>query len=138
MCSAFNNILDKFKLPYLALPFNIIATASFMALHAFYEDTELNGKSSYQKRLHFLYWYSFILHKYIPLFLLYSDSIEMPTIDTDVMRFKFENISTSTTSEGLVYTPSSDLCPAPSEHEGVNWKMVGKGIALSMGQGIAI
>ena len=54
------------------------------------------------------------------------------------MRFKFENISTSTTSEGLVYTPSSDLCPVPSEYEEVDWNMVGKGIALSMGQGIDI
>ena len=54
------------------------------------------------------------------------------------MRFKYENISTSTTTEGLAYTPSSDLCPIPSEHEVVNWNMVGKGIALSMGQGIAI
>ena len=67
-----------------------------------------------------------------------SDSVEIPAIDTDVMRFKYENISTSTSSEGLIYTPSSDLCPVPSEHEGVNWNMVGKGIALSMGQGIAL
>ena len=81
--------------------------------------------------------YIFILQKYKLCFLFYSDSVEMPTIDTDVMRFKFENISTSTTSEELRYTPSSDLCPLPSEHEEVNWKMVGKGIALSMGQGIA-
>ena len=71
-------------------------------------------------------------------FYSYSDSVEIPAIDTDVMRFKFENISTSTTSEGLVYNPTIDLCPVPSEHEGVNWNMVGKGIALSMGQGIAI
>ena len=70
--------------------------------------------------------------------LSYADDVELPAIDTDVMRFKFENISTSTTSEGLVYSHSSDLCPTPSEHEGVNWQMVGKGIALSMGQGIAI
>ena len=53
------------------------------------------------------------------------------------MRFKFENISSSTTIEGLAYTPPSDLCPKPSEHEGVSWSMVGKGIVLSMGQGIA-
>ena len=90
MCSAFNNILDKFKLPYLALPFNIIATASFMALHAFYEDTEDNGKSFYQKRLHFLY-YPFILHKYKLCFHSYSDDVEIPAIDTDVMTFKYEN-----------------------------------------------
>ena len=57
MCSAFNNILDKFKLPYLALPFNIIATASFMALHAFYEDTENKGKSFYWKDS-FLYYFT--------------------------------------------------------------------------------
>ena len=66
MCSAFNNILDKFKLPYLALPFNIIATASFMALHAFYEDAEDNGKFFYEKQLRFSYVlsYMFISHKY--------------------------------------------------------------------------
>ena len=117
-----------------------MATASFMALHAFYEDIESNGKSFYQKRLHFLYVlsYTFILHKYKQCVYSYSDSVLIPAIDTDVMRFKFENISTSTTSEGLVYTPSSDLCPLPSEHEGVDWQMVGNGIALSMGQGIAI
>ena len=81
---------------------------------------------------------SFLLRIYKLWFYSYSDSVEIPTIDTDVMRFKFENISTSTTSEGLVYTPSSDLCPVPSEYEEVDWNMVGKGIALSMGQGIAI
>ena len=71
-------------------------------------------------------------------FLSYSDDVEIPAIDTDVMRFKYENISASTTSEGLIYNPSSELCPVPPEHTGVNWEMVGKGIALSMGQGIAI
>ena len=135
MCSAFNNILDKFKLPYLALPFNIIATVSFMALQAFYEDTEDNGKSFYQKRLQFLY-ITPLYYTNTNCVFLYSDSVEIPAIDTDVMRFKFENISTSTSNEGLVYAPSSELCPVPSEHEGVNWQMVGKGIALSMGQGI--
>ena len=83
-----------------------------------------------------------MIHLYITqihtVFFSYSDSVEIPAIDTDVMRFKFENISTSTVIEGLVYNPSSDLCPLPSEHEGVDWQMVGNGIALSMGQGIAI
>ena len=45
ICSAFNNILSKFKIPYMAWPFNVIATASFMALHAFYEGDKTKGKS---------------------------------------------------------------------------------------------
>ena len=45
ICSAFNNILSKFKIPYMAWPFNVIATASFMALHAFYEGDKMKGKS---------------------------------------------------------------------------------------------
>ena len=32
LCSAFGNFLSKFSVPYLALPFNIIAVCTFLTL----------------------------------------------------------------------------------------------------------
>ena len=43
------------------------------------------------------------------------------------------NLSNSTLNEGPIHVP---ICPGLSENKEVDWFMVGKGIALSMGQGM--
>ena len=42
-------------------------------------------------------------------------------------------LSNSTLSEGPIHVP---ICPVLSENKEIDWFMVGKGIALSMGQGM--
>ena len=43
------------------------------------------------------------------------------------------SLSNSTLNEGPIHVP---ICPVLSENKEIDWFMVGKGIALSMGQGM--
>ena len=42
ICIAFNNILSAFKVPYMAWPFNVIATLCFITLHSFHQGKQFN------------------------------------------------------------------------------------------------
>lgn len=86
LCGAFNNILGKFDVPYLALPFNILAVLTFTAFHA--------------------------IHPAAPA--------ELP-ITTNVTMY-YNSSQTVTEDEDS------------SVEDQINWCMVGRGIAVSMGQ----
>ena len=51
----------------------------------------------------------------------------------DAINIGNNSLSNSTLSEGPIHAP---ICPVLSENKEIDWFMVGKGIALSMGQGM--
>ena len=54
----------------------------------------------------------------------------------DVVIQANENMSDS--MQGAFNYSNKIICPIPIENDGIDWTLVGKGIALSMGQGIQI
>ena len=55
------------------------------------------------------------------------------SIIDDAINIGNNSLLNSTLSEGPIHVP---ICPVLSENKEINWFMVGKGIALSMGQGM--
>ena len=55
------------------------------------------------------------------------------SIVDDVISIGNNSLSNSTLQEGRIHIP---ICPVPLENKEIDWFMVGKGIALSMGQGM--
>ena len=55
------------------------------------------------------------------------------SIIDDAINIGNSSLSNSTLNEGPIHVP---ICPGLSENKEVDWFMVGKGIALSMGQGM--
>ena len=55
------------------------------------------------------------------------------SIVDDVISIGNNSLSNSTLQEETIHIP---ICPVPSENKEIDWFMVGKGIALSMGQGM--
>ena len=55
------------------------------------------------------------------------------SIIDDAINIGNNSLSNSTLNEGPIHVP---ICPVLSENKEIDWFMVGKGIALSMGQGI--
>ena len=60
------------------------------------------------------------------------EAISSSIVD-DVISIGNNSLSNSTLEEGLIHVP---ICPVPSENKEIDWFLVGKGIALSMGQGM--
>ena len=55
------------------------------------------------------------------------------SIIDDAINIGNNSLSNSTLNEGPIHVP---ICPNLSENKEIDWFMVGKGIALSMGQGM--
>ena len=55
------------------------------------------------------------------------------SIIDDAINIGNNSLSNSTLNEGPIHVP---ICPVLSENKEIDWFMVGKGIALSMGQGM--
>ena len=55
------------------------------------------------------------------------------SIIDDAINIGNSSLSNSTLNEGPIHVP---ICPNLSENKEIDWFMVGKGIALSMGQGM--
>ena len=55
------------------------------------------------------------------------------SIIDDAINIGNNSLSNSTLNEGPLHVP---ICPVLSENKEIDWFMVGKGIALSMGQGM--
>ena len=55
------------------------------------------------------------------------------SIGDDVISIGNHSLSNSTLHEGPIPIP---ICPVLSENKEIDWFLVGKGIALSMGQGM--
>ena len=55
------------------------------------------------------------------------------SIVDDVISIGNNSLSNATLQEGPIHVP---ICPVLSENKEIDWFMVGKGIALSMGQGM--
>ena len=55
------------------------------------------------------------------------------SIGDDVISIGNDSLSNSTLQEGPIHIP---ICPVLSENKEIDWFLVGKGIALSMGQGM--
>ena len=64
------------------------------------------------------------------------EAISSSIVDDVISNFSLsvsQILSNSTLEEGLIHVP---ICPVPSENKEIDWFLVGKGIALSMGQGM--
>ena len=60
------------------------------------------------------------------------ESISSSIVD-DVISIGNNSLSNATLQEGPIHVP---ICPVLSENKEIDWFLVGKGIALSMGQGM--
>ena len=62
-----------------------------------------------------------------------DDAINIGNNTLSAIQILSKSLSNSTLSEGPIHVP---ICPVLSENKEIDWFMVGKGIALSMGQGM--